>query len=674
MSATRRTRRRLLAAAGATTLAPALPWLDALAQARAAASPGAAGEAAEAAATGRWVHGFAAYGAPKYGADFSHFGYVDPEAPRGGTLRLRNPDRRTSFDKYNPFTTRGSSPAGVMIWMFDGLCHLAQDEPSTMYGLIAEAIFVAPDFSSVSFRLREGVKFADGSPVAPADVRHSFQMLSGKGASPSFQTVLSGIASCEAVDARTVRFELREKTRDQVFVAGTLPVFSRRWGEGKSFDQVTTEYPIATGPYVIGKVDMPRRIEFVRNPHYGWAEKLPVRKGHFNFDRVVYRNYSDQAVSREAFKAGEFDLLKEYGARSWVRLHKGVKWEDGRIAKRSFVTGYGQLMQSYILNMRRPLFQDARVREALIHTYDFETVNKTKIFKRAHSLFNNSPFAAEGPPGPGELKLLEPFRAELPPGVFGEPWRAPRTDDAPDGLRRNLLKARALLEQAGWKLDSQGVLKNAKGEAFEFEYLSPREGGNLDWQALLKKLGITMKERVVDFALYRTRLQKYDYDMVAIAGGDFTIPDAGSLSAVLGSKSADQEGNSNFRGLKSRAVDALIEAIGRAGTLAELRDAARALDRVITWGHYQIPDLYLNVENISFWNRFGIPKVQADYFNADTYFTGINEFGPWPLWCWWDKSLETGARRAQAAATEAAQAAKTMQAAQASPLRTSHEG
>ena len=589
--------------------------------------------------TGRWVHAFAAYGAPKYGPDFTHFEYVQPDAPRGGTLRLRNPDRRTSFDKFNPFTTRGNAPAGVLIWMFEGLAHLAADEPSTMYALLAEAIHVEPDFSAVSFRIRPQARFSNGDAVTSADVVHSFQMLSGKGASPTYQTVLSGIARAEAVDNRTVRFELRERTRDQVFVAGTIPVFSRKWGEGRKFDEVVTDHPIAAGPYVIAKVDMPRRIEFARNPNY-WATGLPVRRGHFNFERVVYRNYTDQAVSREAFKAGEFDILKEYGARSWVRQHKGVKWDDGRIVKRSFVTGYGQYMQIYAINMRRPMFQDMRVREALVHTYDFENINKTGLFKRANSLFNNSIFAAEGTPGAGELKLLEPFRAELPPRVFGPPFRAPRNDASKGALRANLLKARDLLEQAGWKLDGDGVLRNAQGEPFEFEYLSPREGGNNDWQMLLKKLGITMKERVVDFALYRTRLEKYDYDMIALAGGDFTLPDAGSLQSILGSKSFDEQGNSNFRGVKSKAVDAMIEAVGGAETMDQLRDACRALDRIVTWSFFQIPDLYLNVENVSYWDRFGIPKVQAPYFNADTYFTAVNEFGPWPLWTWWDKALD----------------------------------
>jgi peptide/nickel transport system substrate-binding protein/microcin C transport system substrate-binding protein len=443
----------------------------------------------------------------------------------------------------------------------------------------------------------------------------------------------------EVLDSRTVRFDLREKTRDQVFVAGTMPVFSRKWGEGKKFDEIVTDYPISTGPYRIDKVDMPRRIEFAFQSDY-WAKDLGVRRGQFNFTRVIYRNYSDQPVAREAFKAGEFDIFKEYGARSWVRQHKGVKWDDGRIRKESFVTATGQGLQSYQLNMRLPKFQDIRVREALGYTYDFETLNKTGTFKRSNSVFNNSNFAAQGQPSPGELKLLEPWRSELPPRVFGPAFVAPSTAGDPNGLRRNLLKARDLFEAAGWKLGDGDKLRNAKGEAFEIEYMTPRDGGLEDWARNLQKLGVTLKDRVVDFALYARRLEEYDFEMVTIVELDFTLPKAGNLAATYGSKAALEKGNSNYRGVQSRAADAMIEAIGVASTMQELTDAARAFDRIVMWNFWQVPDLYQNAENLSFWNRFGIPKTQALYFAADTMFTGVVEFAPWPLWAWWDKSLE----------------------------------
>ena len=587
--------------------------------------------------TGRWVHAFAAYGAPKYGPDFKHFEYVNPDAPKGGTIKLKNPDRRSSFDKYNPWTTRGNAPAGVLIWMVESLAHLGQDEPMAMYGLLAESLNVAPDLGAVSFRIRPEARFNNGDPVTAEDVRHSFALLSGKGASPSYQTLLAGIERVVVEDARTVRFEFRDKNREQVFVAGTMPVFSRKWGDGKTLDNIVTEYPIVSGPYLIDKVDMPRRIEFKLNPAY-WGAKLAVRRGHFNFERVVYRNYGDDAVAREAFKAGEFDLMKEYRSRAWVRQHKGVKWDDGRIVKADMRTRNGYYLQSYNLNMRKPLFQDMRVREALGYTYDFETLNKTKVFTRASSAFNNSDFAAQGLPSAGELALLEPFRAELPPRVFGPPFVAPRTDSDPNALRRNLIKARELLEQAGWKLDPQGVLRNAKGEAFEFEYMQPLASSINDWQRNLEKLGITLKARLVDFALYRRRLQQYDFDMVAIVDGSFTLPQGSEMAALFGSKSADDPGNSNYRGVKSRAADALIEAMNRASTMQELRDAARALDRVVMWSFWQIPDLYSGVENVSHWDKFGKPETMAHYFRADTLINGYIEHGPWPLWTWWIKS------------------------------------
>ena len=615
-------RRLLLAAGGASTLG----WRHAMA---AAAAPADAETY-----TGRWVHAFAAYGPPKYGPDFAHFEYVEPDAPKRGVLRLRNPDRRTSFDKYNPWTVRGNAPAGVLIWMVEGLAHMSQDEPMTMYGLLAEALLVEPDFSAVSLRIRPEARFSDGSPVTPQDVIHSFTMLSGKGASPAVQTALSGIERVVASDARTVRFELREKSRDHVFAAATMPVFSRQWGAGKPFDQIVTEYPITTGPYLIDKVDMPRRIEFRLNPQY-WGRNLAVRRGHFNFERVVYRNYQDSAVAREAFKAGEFDLFKEYGGRSWARLHKGVKWDDGRIVKKAFVTATGQGLQSYQINLRRPQFADIRVREALGLTYDFETLNRTGIFKRAYSVFNNSEFAAQGAPSAGEMRLLEPFRAELPPRVFGPAFVPPTTAGDPNGLRRNLLQARALFEQAGWKLGEGGRMRNAKGEPYELQYLTPRDGGIDDWKRNLDKLGVKLEERVVDFALYRRRLENYDFDMVTIVEGDFTLPSASDMAALYGSKAADEKGNNNFRGVKSRAADALIEVMSRARTMQELTEASRAFDRVVMWSFWQVPDLFANTENVSYWNRFGIPRVQAKYFAADTLISGFTEFAPWPLWTWW---------------------------------------
>jgi peptide/nickel transport system substrate-binding protein/microcin C transport system substrate-binding protein len=593
------------------------------------------------------VHGYATFGEPKYPPGFAHFDYVDPDAPKAGTLYLRNPDRRTSFDKFNPFTTRGNAPAGLSLFMFEPLALMSGDEPQTMYGLLAEAIQVAPDRSFVAFRLHPKARFANGDPVTAADVKHSFEMQAGPHAAPALRAVLAVVERATVLDARTIRFDLRERSADAVFTVGGLRVFSRRWGASadgspRRFDEIVTEYPITSGPYTIARADGGRRIEFVRDPNY-WGRDLGVRRGFFNFDRVVYRYYRDAAVAREAFKAGEFDIYKEYGGRSWVRQHKGPKWDDGRILRDLFETQVGQGLQSYQLNLRRPKFQDIRVRRALDYTYDFDTLNRLGLFRRTESVFNNSDFAAEGLPSAAELVLLEPFRAELPPEVFGPPYRAPTTGSEPARLRANLLKARELLEEAGWRLAADGKLRNAAGEAFTIEYLAPGEGNRLpDWELNLKKLGIELRVRNVDFALYRRRLETFDFDMITIVEGDFKLPNVSSLVTLYGSKSADEQGSNNFRGVRSRAVDHVLEAMGRATTLDELRTAARAFDRIVMWSAWQVPDLYAADEKASYWNRFGMPKVRPRYFTIES---ALSENPAWAVTAWWADDGLPGARR-----------------------------
>jgi microcin C transport system substrate-binding protein len=608
-----------------------------------AAAPPAAAPASAPVKTGSWEHAISAYAPPKYGPDFTHFEYVNPQAPKRGTLNLRNPDRRSSFDKFNPFTTRGSSPAGVAIFMIEPLAIASMDEPQAMYGVLAQQMLVAPDLSSITFRLHPKARFHNGDPVAAADVVYSLERVKSKEASPATQIAYADLERAVALDERTVRIDLKARTVDAVFAAGGIGVFSRKWGAGKKFDEVVLDPPITSGPYLIDRYELPGRIEFKLDPDY-WARDIPSRRGHFNFERIRYRMYNDEAVAREAFKAGEFDIFKEYRASAWKRQHQGPKWRDGRIVKAALKTSTGQGLQSMHFNQRRPLFQDIRVREALMLAWDFDRYNQNGTFSHSYSVFNNSEFAAAGPPSPGELKLLEPFRAELPPRVFGPAFVPPSNLTGPNALREHLRRARDLLAEAGWKIADDGRLRNAAGTAFEFEYLEPGSPGRMiDFQRNLEKLGIVMKERIVDFALYRRRLQAYDFDVVVIVEGDFTLPSAADLASSYGSQSADEPGNSNFRGIKSRAVDHLIKALGEATTMDELRTAARALDRVVMWSFFQIPQVYISEEQISYWNRFGIPAVQAKYFVADSYPSSSS--APWPLWTWWLKDAPTAGAR-----------------------------
>jgi peptide/nickel transport system substrate-binding protein/microcin C transport system substrate-binding protein len=529
----------------------------------------------------------------------------------------------------------------VTLFMFETLTVRSGDEPMTAYGLLAESMQLAPDRSSLAFRLHPKARFNNGDPVLAADVKHSFEMLTSTHAAPQYRTALSGVERAVVIDERTVRFDFKDRTLDTVMQVCALPVFSRRWGAGpdgkpKRFDEIVDDAPITSGPYRIALADSGRRIEFERRTDH-WAQGLGVVNGLYNFDRIVYRYYADGAVQLEAFKAGEFDLIQEYSARRWARVHAGPKWRDGRIKKEVFETSIGQGFYGYLFNLRRPLFADRRVREAIALAYDFDWINRYKQYLRTYSLFSNSEFAAEGVPGPDELALLEPFRAELPPAVFGPAYRPPHTDDNPLAMREQLRRARDLLAEAGWRLDAEGVLANAKGQRLEFEYIDAQDGAArtiATWQINLQKLGVRMNLRRVDYALYIKRIETFDFDLVGVRSIDFTLPPALDYLDTFGSKAADQPASGNLRGVKSRAVDALLDAMNRATTQAQLQAACRALDRVVMHEHWQVPALYAANFRVSYWDRFERPRTMPKYYTPDS---ALEPLPAWPLIAWWIK-------------------------------------
>jgi len=642
--------RRGAALAGSASLAALLAGSVAFAATRipAPAPAPAASAAAPAAETG-WVHAYAAFGAPKYPRDFTHFEYLNPEAPKGGTLYLPNPDRRTAFDKLNYYTLKGNAPAGVALFMIETLAYLGADEAQTMYGLLAEEMLVAPDKSSITFRLHPKARFSNGDAVTSEDVKYSYDTLTSPYVSPNYPTDYAGVERAVVVDARTIRFDLKEKTSDQMFKLGRLPVFSKKYGlksDGSrpTFDQIVDEIPIGSGPYAIERMDSGRRIEFRRNPDY-WASDLPVRRGMYNFDRIVYRYYQDEDIAIEAFKAGEYDIVRMYSALIWTRQLRGAKFDSGKIVKRAIHVGTGQGLQAYELNLRRSIFQDIRVRQAFVLTYDWETNNRYRDFglKRASSVFNNSEFAAEGLPSPGELKLLEPFRDQIPKEVFGPPYVAPRTDGDPHALRRNLLQARELLNAAGWKLAADGVLRNAKGEPFVVELLAPSSQDTdrrmLPWGRNGAKLGMTIRARRVDYALFARRLEEFDFDMATIVEPAFQLPAVAEYVSMYGSKAADEKGSNNLRGVKSAAADHLLAAMANATTFADFRDACRAFDRLVMWSYWQMPELYSDDERLAYWTKFGIPAVQPLHFQTDLSID-VDTRLAWPITSWWAKDAE----------------------------------
>jgi len=574
------------------------------------------------------AHAYAQFGDIKYPPGFTHFDYVNPDAPKGGEMRLVPPTRPTNFDKFNPFTLRGTSPSGVGSLMIESLLTGNSEEPTTAYGLLAEDVEVAPDRLSATFRINPKARFNDGSSVLAADVVYSFNTLNGPLASPQYRTIYAEVKKATAIGDRTVRFDFASPNRELPLVVGGMAVFSRNWGGGKPFDQIITEVPIGSGPYKPASDRMGRDITYVRRADY-WGADLPVRKGLYNFDRVTYKVYLDETARFEGLKAGEFDFMREFTSRNWARQYKGKQFDSGEIVKRAFENHNPGDFQGYVFNIRKDKFKDPRVRQAIGLAFDFEWLNKQLfygIYTRVQGYFPNSEFHAEGLPKPDELALMEPLRGKLRPEVFGAAPIPPST--APPGsLRENLRRARALLEQAGWTY-RDGALRNAKGEAFAIEFLNDQPGlirVVTPLQATLRKLGIEMTFRTVDFSLAQQRMQTFDFEMTSSRLPGNTAP-GGELLELFGAKSAETPGSANVWGIADPAVDAVIGKVLAATTRPELATAMRVLDRVLSHGYYSIPQYYGSAFLVGYRPApFGLPPTIPPYYDV----------GDWALSTWW---------------------------------------
>ena len=584
------------------------------------------------------AHGYALWGDLRYPPGFAHFAYVNPAAPKGGELRLVSNLRVSTFDKYNPFTLRGSAPAYLSDLMFDSLLTGALDETGAGYGLLAEDVDAASDGLSVTFRLRHEARFHNGDPVLAADVKHSFDTLMGPYTSPAYKTILEDVAGLDVIDERTVRYRFKKPNREMPLTVGGLPVFSRAWGntpdpktgQRKSFDQVVMDFPIGSGPYKIGPVQFGKDITYVRDPAY-WARDLPVRRGTANFDRITVKIYKDATARLEALKAGEFDLMRFFSAGDWARRVNGKRFNTGELVKAELVHRLPTGFQSYVLNTRRQPLDDIRVREALGLAMDYEWMNRQMFYgayQRVQGLFGNTDCSPTGEPGPDELALMQPWRSQLPAAAFGPMYAPPRTDGQ-DSLRGNLRKAQALLREAGWTVQG-GQLRNARGQAMVLEYLDSAETGArvvTPWARNLEKLGIELKFRPVDFALYQQRLRGFDFDIISIAYGGTPNPGA-EYADLFGSQAAKTEDSGNFAGVSSPAVDALLARMVNARIKPDFLAACRALDRVISHSHYLIPQWSATTHRMVYnaW-RLDRPKDMPPYAAGEA----------WAIDTWWSK-------------------------------------
>ena len=552
-------------------------------------------------------HGLTLVGKLKYRAGFRHLEYVNPNAPKGGTTR-----RFTigTFDTFNPYIIKGSEAAGVR-QVYETLMDSPLDEVSAGYGLIAKTVEVPNDLSDTIFNLRPEARFHDGSPVTADDVIWSFETLKKDGA-PFYRFYYKNIARAVKLGPHKVKFEFSgPPNRELPHITGQLPVMSKKWWSTRDFTKTTLERPMGSGPYRIGAFEPGRYVEVERVKDY-WGARLPINIGRNNYDLIRYDYYRDQTVALEAFKAGRYDVRNESASLTWATGYDFPARKDGRVkleeVKHSRPTG----MQAFVFNIRRPIFQDRVLREAMAYAFDFEWSNKNLFYgqyARTSSFFSNSDLAATQLPSKAELALLEPWRGKIPDEVFTRVY-APPSSDGSGNIRDNLRTGLRLLKNAGYRIEKNALIPPNSDKPVEFEILlvSPAfERIVAPFAKNLKRFGITANVRTVDQSQYINRIRGFDFDMIVGGAGQSESP-GNEQRDYWSSAAADRQGSRNTIGIRNPAVDALIEKIVDAPDRGSLVTATRALDRVLLWNHYVIPQWHVQIDRIAYWDKFGIPK------------------------------------------------------------------
>ncbi|MGE4442200.1 MAG: extracellular solute-binding protein [Desulfomicrobium sp.] len=574
-------------------------------------------------------HALAMNGEPKYGAGFTHFDYVFPDAPKGGTVRLA---ATGTFDSFNPFIVKGNSADGLGL-LFDTLTEQSLDEPFTEYGLLAERIELAPDRSFMTFQLREEARFHDGSPVTSQDVAFTFRILVEQG-NPHYSQYYADVARVDVTDSRTVTFVFKPGSSQELpLILGQLPVLSEASWKGRDFSASSLDIPMGSGPYRIAEFKAGQRLTFERDPEY-WGRDLPVNTGRHNFDSIIYDYYRDLTVTLEAFKAGEYDFRQEYNSKQWATGYTGPAVEAGLIRTENIPHKLSQGMQAFVFNTRRAIFADPLVRQALNFAFDFEWSNKNLFYgqyARSTSFFSNSDMAASGLPSQEERALLEPLG--LPEDVYTKEISLPVSDGS-GNIRENLRTAADLLRRAGWSVEGGKLVKDGRPFAFEMLLVQPDfERVVLPFQRNLARLGITMSVRMVDTSQYLERLRGFDFDMI-VSSFPQSLSPGNEQRSFWHSASADMPGSRNYCGIRNPAIDKLVDLVIAAPDRDSLILRCKALDRALLWGWYVIPHWHATSWRVAFWDKFGRPEKLADY--------GL-DFQSW--WIEPDKERELADRR-----------------------------
>ncbi|MCW5771764.1 MAG: ABC transporter substrate-binding protein [Rhodospirillaceae bacterium] len=553
--------------------------------------------------------GIAIHGDPKYKPGFAQFDYVDPAAPRGGSFWYAIGD--ATFDNLNPFILKGTAAGGIADLVFATLMRGADDEPFSNYAWVAKSIEVPKDRSWAAFEIDERARFHDGTPVTAEDVKFSFEILVSDKAHPTYAQYYKSVAKAELAGPGRVRFRFKEgANRELPLILGQLPVLSKAYWAKRQFDRPTLEPPLGSGTYKIAQAEPGRFVLFERIKNH-WSDALPACRGYDNFDVIRYDYYRDETVTREAFKAGEYDWRAEEQALAWATQYDIAPVRDGRLIKRAIPNARPQGLQAVVFNRRRPIFADWRVRRALTLLFDFEWTNRNIFYgqyTRALSYFCNSELGSRGLPEGQELEVLRPFKGRVPDTVFTEPYTLPvysGDGDIRDGLRR----AFALLKEAGWEFRDGSMVEAKSGRPLRFEAIVATQGDErylLPYFRNLARLGVKAGVRLTDPTQYQKRVEGFDYDVIMASWGQSESP-GNEQRSMWSSAAADTTGSENYIGIKDKAIDELVDLVIAAPDYAALVARTRALDRVLLHHHFVVPCWYIDKDRLLWWDKFGLP-------------------------------------------------------------------
>ncbi len=556
------------------------------------------------------VHALAMHGEPKYKTDYTHFDYTNPDAPKGGTLKL---SAIGTYDSLNPFIVKGTPAAGMLYlgqsFIYDSLMEQSYDEPFSMYCLLCETVEMPADRTWIAFNLRKEAKWQDGTPLTADDVVWTFKTLIDKG-TPFFKAYYGDVKDVIAENPNRVKFMLGNGQNSELpLIISQIAVLPKHFWEGKIFDQTSLTPPLGSGPYKIGNVAPGRSIDYVRDPNY-WGKDLPVNKGRFNFDHIVYEYYRDADVALEAFFSGNYDAREENTAKLWATAYDAPPVVDGRITKAEIPHQRPQGVQGWLFNIRRDVFKDPKVREALSYAFDFEWSNKQVAFgsyKRSRSYFSNSPLGASGLPTGRELEILEKYRGKIPEEVFTREYNPPKTDGSGNN-RANLRTAADMLDKAGYKLGKDGV--RAKDNVrLEFEIIDSNpafERWTIPFVQNLERIGVKAKFRTIDPAQYQNRMNDFDYDMTVLSIAQSDSP-GNEQRDFWSSSKADAKGGRNYIGVKDPVIDELVEDLIKAKTEEDLTAYCHAIDRILQFNYYLIPQWHNDKWRLAWWNKIQKP-------------------------------------------------------------------